>query len=303
MTVRFDNRVVILTGACGSLGREFARAYYERGARLILSDLGAAMNGEAENANAAVGFAASLDPEGRRVLADNGDIADPATGKRLVEMALDKFGRIDVIVHGAGNMRNHAFKRMSREDFDSVIRIHLHGAAYLTMAAFPHMLNQNYGRILMVTSAGGLYGAFGVANYGAAKAALVGLMNVLNIEGAKQNVTVNAIAPVAASRMLEGLFAEDPGDMTAPQWVSPAALFLTSERCAAAGEIIVAAGRHYAKIQIVESNGIRSPESGDYPTPEFIEENFAAITEMTGAAPLDNLGAALRKAFSARVAI
>ena len=303
MSIRFDDRVVILTGACGSLGREFARAYYERGARLILCDLGAAMSGEVEDESAAAEFARNLDPSGKRVLADSADISSPETGKKLVESALDAFGRVDVLVHGAGNMRNHAFKRMSQDDFDSVVEVHLNGAAYLTMAAFQYMLDQKYGRILMVTSAGGLYGAFGVGNYGSAKTALIGLMNVLKVEGAKHNVLANAIAPVAASRMVEGLFEEDPGDMTAPQWVSPAALYLTSERCTSAGEIIVAAGRHYAKAQIVESAGINAPVGVGYPSPEYIEENFAAISDMTGAAPLENLGAAMRKAFTAKVAI
>lgn len=303
MTIRFDDQVVILTGACGSLGREFARAYYERGARLVINDLGAAMDGRRESDSAAEEFARQLDPDGRRVLASSDDISKPETGAKLVEMALGAFNRVDVIVNGAGNMRNHAFKRMSHEDFESVINIHLLGAVLLSMAAFPHMLAQQYGRILMITSGGGLYGAFGVTNYGAAKTALVGLMNVLKIEGEKHNILTNAIAPVANSRMLEGLFEEDVGDMASPRWVSPPALYLTSNRCDTAGQIIVAAGAHYAKTQIVESRGFNASVQNGYPSPEFIEENFAAITDMTGAAPIASLGDAMRKAFRAKVAI
>ena len=303
MTIRFDDRVIIITGACGSLGREFAHAYYERGARLLLSDLGAAMSGEAENKSAVETFAKSLDPTGERVLFDSSDIADPDAGATIADMAISAFGRIDVVVNGAGNMRNHAFKQMSREDFENVVNVHLLGAAYLTLAAFPHMLEQNYGRILMVTSAGGLYGAFGVGNYGAAKTALIGLMNVLKIEGARHNVLTNAIAPIASSRMIDGLFEEDPGDMTSPKWITPPALYLTSDRCNSAGDIIVAAGAHYAKAQIVESRGVNAPAGEGYPTPEYIESNFASITDMSDAAPLANLGAAMRKAFDAKIAV
>lgn len=299
MTIRFDDRVVVITGACGSLGRHYASAFAARGAKLVLNDLGAELSGTATGVSVAETFAETLRAGGAEAIANNSDICDPASAAGIVEQAKEAFGRVDVLINNAGIMRNHAFRKMSIEDFRQVIEVHLMGTAWLSQAAFAQMEAQGYGRIVMTTSAGGLYGAFGVANYGSAKTALIGLMNVLGIEGARSNILVNSIAPVAESRMMAGLLQDEEGVDLSPEWIVPAVLYLASDHCDVSGDILVAAGGHYARIGIVESQGITL--QGDYPTAEEIKEKLPQIRDMAAAKPIPDLVAAIEKATGASV--
>lgn len=287
MSVSFKNRTVIITGAAGGLGVAYARAFADRGARLVLNDLSAT--------GPIVGLVEELRARGAEVVAVPGDITDPAIGPKIVETGLDAFGSIDALINNAGLIRSRVFKRMTREEFEAVVAVHLHGTAFVSQAAFAHMVEAGYGRIVMTTSAGGLYGAIGVANYGSAKMAQVGLMHVLAIEGARHDVKVNAIAPVAASPMAAPLFDGEIDKALSPEWVAPAVLYLASEACERSGDIIVAAGGHYARAQILESRGV-DRASGDYPTPEEFADMLPRIRDMEKAAPVENLAAAIRKA-------
>lgn len=291
---RFDHRVVIITGACGTLGQAYADAFAARGAKLVLNDLGTSLDGAVTSGGAAADLARRISQAGGQAVADDGDISEPTAAQRLVSTALEAYGRVDAVIHNAGVMRNKAFKKMPPEDFRRVVQVHLFGAAWLTQAALAPMIEQNFGRLVFTTSAGGLYGAFGVANYGAAKTALLGLMKVIRIEGARHGVLANAVAPVAASRMTEGLLPPDAEAALSPGWVTPAVLHLASEECQASGDILVAAGGHYAKAEILESIGVRF--TGAPPAPEDIAARYDEISDMTRATSLQDLSAALQKA-------
>jgi NAD(P)-dependent dehydrogenase (short-subunit alcohol dehydrogenase family) len=299
MAIGFDGRVVVITGACGSLGRHYARAFADRGAKLVLNDLGTALGGGEGEEGLAERLAATLRAEGAEAIANHHDIADPHAAAAIIDEAVAAFGRVDVIINNAGIMRNRAFRKMSEEDFRTVIDVHLTGTAWLCRAAFARMEAQGYGRIVMTTSAGGLYGAFGVANYGAAKAALVGLMKVLAIEGARSHILVNAVAPVAESRMMDGLLAEGDTTDLSPEWVVPAVLYLASDQCEASGRILVAAGGHYAGIEVCESRGIYLDQG--YPSPEELAARLPEILDMSAARPLPDLAAAIEKATGSSV--
>jgi len=292
--IDFEDQVVVITGACGSLGRAYAEGFAARGAKLVLNDLGASLSGEGRNESAAQHLADELRASGAEAIANMNDISSPGAAREVIDAAVSAFGRIDVLVNNAGTMRNRNFLKMTPEDFAAVVQVHLMGSAYLSLAAFPHMKEQRHGRILMTTSAGGLYGAYGVANYGAAKMGLVGLMNVLKIEGAPLGITTNAIAPIASSRMCEGLFDEAAEARLTPEWIVPLVLFLSSKACMTSGDIITAGGGHYAAAQMVESPGL-ALEGDAPPVAEDIANAFPRIRDMTGARALPDMPAAVRK--------
>jgi NAD(P)-dependent dehydrogenase (short-subunit alcohol dehydrogenase family) len=205
------------------------------------------------------------------------------------------FGRADVLINNAGIMRNGAFKNMSDADFRDVLEVHVSGTARLTREMFRQMILQGYGRILMTASAGGLYGAFGVANYAAAKLAQIGLMNVLAIEGARSDIRVNAIAPIARSRMLDGVVAPEQEARLTADWVVPAAVYLVSPACARSGDILVCGGGHYANALMVETDGVYLGRS-EIPAAEGIASMYDRITDAGQTTPLADVHAAIRKA-------
>ncbi len=240
----FQGRVAIVTGAGGGLGRAHALALAQRGAKVMVNDLGGARDGSGGSASAAQAVADEIRAAGGEALAHAASVTDFAAVQAMVQQAMDAWGRVDILVNNAGILRDKTFAKMEVEDFRLVLDVHLMGAVHCTKAVWPHMVAQNYGRIVMTTSSSGLYGNFGQSNYGAAKLALVGLMQTLALEGAKHDIRVNSLAPTAATRMTEGLMPPEVLRALQPEAVVPAMLVLASVDaptrailCAGAGSV------------------------------------------------------------------
>ncbi len=226
--IDFHGRVAIVTGAGGGLGRQHALALAVRGAKVVVNDLGSAADGSGGSASAAEGVVAEIRAAGGEAIANGASVTDFAAVQAMVQQAVDAWGRVDILVNNAGILRDKSFAKMELADFKLVVDVHLMGAVNCTKAVWALMNAQKYGRIVMTTSSSGLYGNFGQSNYGAAKLALVGLMQTLSIEGAKNDVRVNCLAPTAATRMTEGLMPQEVLDALKPEAVVPAMLVLAS---------------------------------------------------------------------------
>jgi NAD(P)-dependent dehydrogenase (short-subunit alcohol dehydrogenase family) len=244
MKLDFKGRVAIVTGAGGGLGRQHALALAARGAKVVVNDLGGARDGSGGSLSAAESVVAEIRAAGGEAIANGASVTDFEAVQAMVQQALDAWGRVDILVNNAGILRDKSFAKMEIADFRTVVDVHLMGAVHCCKAVWPHMNEQKYGRILMTTSSSGLYGNFGQSNYGAAKLALVGLMQTLALEGAKNNIHVNSLAPTAATRMTEGLMPPQVLDALKPEAVVPAMLVLVSEDaptrttlCAGAGSV------------------------------------------------------------------
>ena len=255
--VDFKDRVAVITGAGGGLGREHALLLASLGAAVVVNDLGGSVDGTGSASSAADAVVAEIVAAGGAATAEYSSVATPDGGAAIVQKALDEFGRVDVVINNAGILRDKSFANMEVEQITAVLDVHLRGAFWVTRAAWPHMREQSYGRVLMTSSASGAMGNFGQTNYGAAKMGLVGLMNVLKLEGAKYNIKVNAIAPIAVTRMTEellgnfGITAEQFG----PQAVSPAVAYLVSEACELTGDIWAVGGGSVSRIFVGLTDG------------------------------------------------
>ncbi|MDX2357605.1 SDR family oxidoreductase [Dietzia sp. PP-33] len=283
--IDFTNRVAIITGAGGGLGRAYALALAERGAKVVVNDLGGDVHGEGGTSSPAQHVVDEIVATGGEAMVDGNDITDEAAVDALVSSVIDKWGRIDVLMNNAGILRDKSFAKMDTDDFRKVLEVHLMGSVNCTRAVWPHMAEAGYGRILMTTSSSGIYGNFGQANYAAAKSGLVGLMNVLAIEGAKKNIKVNAIAPTAATRMTEDLLPQRVLDIMGPETIAPGALFMVSED-APTKTILGAGAGVFAVSQMVESRGVYLPDNAR--TPEVVAERWNEIADVTDANPLES---------------
>jgi NAD(P)-dependent dehydrogenase (short-subunit alcohol dehydrogenase family) len=281
MTVSFADQVAIVTGAGGGLGRCHALELARRGAKVVVNDLGGAMDGSGGSSAAAEAVVAEIEAMGGDALANGGSVSDRAGAQSMVNDAMNAWGRVDVLINNAGILRDKSFSKMTLDDFDMVVNVHLLGAAYCSHAVWPIMREQNYGRILMTTSPTGLYGNFGQTNYGAAKLGQVGLMNSLKIEGAKNNIHTNTIAPVAATRMTENLMPEEVLEKLGPELVTPAALFLVSSD-APNGVILQAQGGTFSLAGVFENDGVNI---GVDATVEDIAANYESIVDMSALKP------------------
>ena len=240
MKMRFDGRVAIVTGAGGGLGREHALALAARGARVVVNDLGGARDGTGGSATAAQAVVSEIKAAGGEAMANGASVTDAAAVQAMVDATIARWGRVDILINNAGVLRDRSFAKMDLDDFRFVMDVHVMGAVNCTKAVWDPMRDANYGRIVMTTSSSGLYGNFGQANYGAAKMALVGLMQTLSIEGAKNDIRVNCLAPTAHTRMTEDLGARLPLDLLGPDRVTPGLLYLVSQD--APSRVILAAG-------------------------------------------------------------
>lgn len=284
-SIDFTDRVAIITGAGGGLGRAYALALAERGAKVVVNDLGGDVHGEGGTASAAQLVVDEIIAAGGEAIVDGHDITDEAAVESLVSSVIEKWGHIDVLINNAGILRDKSFAKMSTEDFRKVLEVHLMGSVNCTKAVWPHMADAGYGRILMTTSTSGIYGNFGQSNYASAKSGLVGLMNVLAIEGAKKNIKVNAIAPTAATRMTEDLLPQQVLDIMGPETIAPGALFMVSED-APTKTILGAGAGVFAVSQMVESRGVYLPDGAR--TPEVVAERWNEISDLTDAQPLES---------------
>ena len=281
--IRFDGKVAIVTGAGGGLGRQHALELARRGAKVVVNDLGGAVDGSGGSSEAAGKVVEEIKAAGGEAIANGASVTDDAGVAGMVKQAMDQWGRVDILIANAGILRNKSFAEMEMADFELVLNVHLMGTVKPTKAVWEIMREQNYGRIVVTTSSSGLFGNFGQANYGAAKTGMVGLMNVLAEEGRKNNIRVNTISPTAATRMTEELLPPQALALMKPEAISPAVLFLLGED-APTRTIMGAGAGSFAVIKILETEGVNLPES-DW-TPDAVAAHFAEIDDMSKARAL-----------------
>ncbi len=279
MQIDFKGRVAIVTGAGGGLGRQHALALAARGARVLVNDLGGDVHGAGGSVGAAQAVVNEIRAAGGEALANGASVTDYAAVQAMVQQAIDAWGRVDVLVNNAGILRDKSFAKMEMDDFRLVVEVHLMGAAHCCKAVWPHMVAQQYGRIVMTTSSTGLYGNFGQTNYGAAKLALVGMMQTLGIEGEKHHIHVNALAPTAATRMTEGLLPEQVLAQLQPEAVVPAMLVLAHESAPTRTTLCAGAGSFEAA-HITMTEGIYLGVGPD--VPEQLAARLGEVTARKG---------------------
>ena len=279
MTVRFDGRVAIVTGAGGGLGRQHALALAARGAKVVVNDLGSATNGAGGTPAAAQAVVEEIRAAGGEAIANGASVTDFSAVEAMVGEAMTAWGRVDILVNNAGILRDKSFAKMELADFRLVMDVHLMGAVHCTKAVWEIMRGQNYGRIVMTTSSSGLYGNFGQANYGAAKLALVGLMQTLSIEGAKNDIRVNCLAPTAATRMTENLMPEAVLKLLEPGAVTPALLALVAED-APSRAILCAGAGSFERAHITLTEGVFIGQPVD--AAEQVVERLDEISDRNG---------------------
>ena len=278
MTINFDNKVAIVTGAGGGLGRSHALQLAERGAKVVVNDLGGNVDGTGGSSEAADKVVGEIKAAGGEAISNGSSVTDKSGVSKLVEDTMSAFGRIDILINNAGVLRDKSFAKVTLDDFEFVVDVHLMGSVYCTKAVWPIMVEQNYGRIVMTSSSSGIFGNFGQSNYGAAKMGVVGLMNTLKIEGKKYNIKVNSLVPVAATRMTENLGMPDAVfESLKPETVSPAVIFMSSEN-APDGAMISAGAGVFAKAEIVHSEGIAL--KGDDLNADMLADKWSEVSDM-----------------------
>lgn len=285
MSTRFDGRVAIVTGAGNGLGRAYAQELARRGAKVLVNDVGRNRNGKGSSFNVAQAVADEIKECGGDATADGSDVTKRDDVEAMVKNALKRWNRVDVLINNASIVRDKTFANMEPEDFRAVIDVHLLGSLNCSKCVWEQMRTQGYGRILMTTSSSGLYGNFGQSNYGAAKAAVIGLMRSLHHEGRARDIRVNAISPAAAPCMTDYVMSPAIQAVLEPAAVVPAAVFLVSEN-APSGTILCTGGGGYAMAQMVETRGIYLPEHER--TPEAIEARFSEIADGSNACAIDS---------------
>ena len=284
MTISFKDKVAIVTGAGGGLGRCHALQFAERGAKVIVNDLGGSVDGSGGSSEAADKVVDEIKAMGGDAISNGSSVTDKAGVKKLVDDAMAAYGRIDILVNNAGVLRDKSFAKVTLDDFEFVVDVHMMGSVYCTKAVWPIMVEQKYGRIVMTSSSSGIFGNFGQSNYGSAKMGVVGLMNTLRIEGQKNNIKVNSLVPVAATRMTENLGMPDAVfDSLKPESVSPAVIFMSSED-APDGVMISAGAGVFAMAEIVHSEGIAL--KGDDLNADMLAEKWSKASDMTNSKAL-----------------
>jgi NAD(P)-dependent dehydrogenase (short-subunit alcohol dehydrogenase family) len=270
--LRFDGRVAVVTGGGRGLGRSYAMLLASRGAKVVVNDSGSGLTGDGTDAGPADDVVREIASAGGQAVASTDSVATAAGGKAIIDAALDMYGRIDILIHNAGIVRRASLKEMSYEDFDAVLDVHLRGAFNVVQQAFPVMCEGGYGRIVLTSSIGGLYGNHNVANYAAAKAGVIGLSNVAALEGAPDGVTCNVIVPAAVTRMATGIDTSAYPPM-GPELVAPVVGWLAHETCSVTGEVFIALAGRVARAVIAESPGVHRPAW----TVEDVGEHLDAI--------------------------
>jgi NAD(P)-dependent dehydrogenase (short-subunit alcohol dehydrogenase family)/acyl dehydratase/putative sterol carrier protein len=287
--IRFDGRVAIVTGAGAGLGRVYALELAKRGAKVVVNDLGGARDGSGKGSKTpAEKVADEINASGGEALANYDNVATVKGGENIIKTALDAFGTVDILINNAGILRDKTFLKMEPETWQAVIDVHLNGAYNVSRPAFGVMREKGYGRILMTTSAAGLYGNFGQTNYSAAKMGLVGLMNTLKLEGEKHNIKVNTIAPMAASRLTQDILPPDVIAKLKPELVAPMALYLVSEQCPVSGNIYNVGMGCFNRAAIVTGAGTVAGDDGEIPTAEQLLGQWEKVTDLKGAKEYGN---------------
>lgn len=271
---------MVVTGSGGGLGRQHALLFAQRGAKVVINDLGGSRDGTGAGSEMADQVVREIIDAGGEAVANYDNVATSDGGAAVVQTALDAFGTIDIVVNNAGILRDVTFHKMEEFQWDSVLKVHLYGTYYVTRAAWPHLREKGYGRVVVTTSTSGLYGNFGQSNYGAAKLGVVGLINTLALEGRKYNITANAIAPIAATRMTEDIMPEEMLAALDPAFVSPLVVHLASEECDDSGEVVLAGGGNYARVHFMQAKGAQFP---GVPSVDDIAAKWDQVMDMEGA--------------------
>jgi len=277
--IRFDGKVAIVTGAGGGLGRQHALELGRRGAKVVVNDLGGSVDGAGGSSAAAEAVVAEIKAAGGEAIANGSSVTDDAGVALMVKQAMDAWGRIDILIANAGILRDKSFSKMELADFELVLNVHLMGTVKPTKAVWEIMREQNYGRIVVTTSSSGMYGNFGQSNYGAAKMGILGFMNTIKLEGQKNNIHINAISPVAATRMTENLMPPAILEKLKPEYVTPGVVYLASED-APTGVILTAGAGAFAVARLYETEGAYLGEGGL--SVEEVRDNWAKISDPAG---------------------
>ncbi|MCA9512594.1 MAG: SDR family oxidoreductase [Myxococcota bacterium] len=278
--IRFDGRVAVITGAGGGLGRTYALELARRGAKVVVNDLGGAADGTGGTASAADEVVKEIEAAGGTAVANYDSVSTPEGGEAIVKTALDQFGKVDIVINNAGILRDKSFANLADEDLKIVLDVHLRGAFYVSQPAFRNMKENGYGRFVFTASGAGVFGNFGQTNYGAAKMGLVGLMNVLAVEGAKYGIKANTILPVAKTRLTEGLLGPMADNLN-PECVTPLVTYLVSEQCELTHEMFDVGGGRYARVFIGMCPGwVAGP--GATPSAEEVMANLGKIRDQDG---------------------
>jgi 3-hydroxy-3-methylglutaryl CoA synthase/NAD(P)-dependent dehydrogenase (short-subunit alcohol dehydrogenase family)/putative sterol carrier protein len=291
---RYDGRVAVVTGAGAGLGKAYALELAKRGAKVVVNDLGGARDGTGDGSvSPADHVVEEIKALGGEAVASYDSVATPQGGQNIVKKAMDAFGRIDILINNAGILRDQSFLKMEPQNWETVLAVHLNGAYHVTLPAIKVMRKNGYGRIVMTSSASGLYGNFGQTNYSAAKMAIVGLANTLKLEGKKHNITVNTIAPIAGTRLTEDVMPPDLFEKSKPEFVAPLVLYLCSEACQETGAIFNAGMGYFTRAAILTGPAIQLGDSENLPTPEDIQANWEKINSMEGAKVMEDANTAV----------
>ncbi|HNR50179.1 MAG TPA: SDR family oxidoreductase, partial [Deltaproteobacteria bacterium] len=278
--IDFTGRVAIVTGAGAGLGRCYALELAKRGAKVVINDLGGTRDGVGSDSSAANKVVEEIKALGGQAVPNYDNVATVAGGANIVKTAVDAFGKVDILINNAGILRDKSFTKMEEENWDSVMNVHLKGAYCVSRPAFEVMRANNYGRIIMTTSGAGLFGNFGQSNYASAKMGLIGLTNVLKLEGAKYNVKTNVIVPVAASRLTEDVLPPEFFEKMKPDYIAPAVLYMCSEECQDSGMIINATLGYFSRTAVMTGPGAVLSDGKKIPTPEEVMESWSKITSL-----------------------
>ena len=293
MAISFEGQVALVTGAGAGLGRAYAIDLARRGAKVVVNDLGGDPHGEGENRAAAQKVVDEIKAAGGEATPNFDSVSSYEGGFNMVKTAMDAYGRLDIVICNAGILRDVAFHNMSEGDWDAVFAVHIKGSFTVLRAAWPVFRQQSYGRVVLTTSSSGIYGQFGQANYGAAKTAMLGLMNVLKQEGAKYNVMVNTIAPVAGTRLTQTVMPQEMVGRLKPELVVPAVTYMVSKECTDSGLVIEAGAGNFNRAVIVKGPGVR-PGMDAVKDAEWVQSNWEQILSLEGAEPQWRTGQALK---------
>ncbi|HMK33671.1 MAG TPA: SDR family NAD(P)-dependent oxidoreductase [Desulfomonilaceae bacterium] len=291
--IRFDDRVAIVTGAGAGLGRAYALELAKRGAKVVVNDLGGARDGTGGSSNPADRVVQEILSAGGQAVASYDSVATPRGGEAIVGKAIEAFGRLDILINNAGILRDKTLAKMEPAEWDAIMAVHLNGAYNVSRPAFLKMRENRYGRIVVTTSAAGLYGNFGQTNYSAAKLALVGFMNTLKLEGQKHDIKVNAVAPIAATRLTEDILPPDLMDKLKPEFVAPLVVYLCSEQCPVTGAVYNAGMGCFSRVAVMTGPGAVVGDGTVVPTPEDVASNMKDIASLHGAVEMHTLTEAL----------
>jgi NAD(P)-dependent dehydrogenase (short-subunit alcohol dehydrogenase family) len=275
-----QDRVIVVTGAGGGLGREYALTLAREGASVVVNDLGGARDGTGAGSAMADHVVAEIKEAGGRAVANYDSVAEQEGAEGIIKTALDEFGAVHGVVSNAGILRDGTFHKMSFENWDAVLKVHLYGGYNVIRAAWPHFREQSYGRVVVATSTSGLFGNFGQANYGAAKLGLVGLINTLAQEGAKYNIHTNAIAPIAATRMTEDILPKEVLEKLTPEFVAPVVAYLCTEECPDSAAVYVVGGGKVQRVALFQNEGMNFDQP---PTVEDIASHWGVISDLSNA--------------------